>query len=177
MKNSLLLTFLLLPFLSCEEKRVSNFTVPQYPKKLLILTSSLSQQGKEAKEALDNWAKQVNFKGTQTLVENIKNKKSDMESEEQKSKLIQLFQPDAILELSYFSISQSKIDNGQTILLNGGMMNATLGLPNQYTKVWMFETNTFKDNTFNNVPLKTDKIAEELFKKLTDKMVLDKILH
>jgi hypothetical protein len=177
MKNSIILSFLLLSFLSCEEKRVSNFTVPQYPKKLLILTSSLSQQGKEAKEALDNWAKQVNFKGTKTFVENLKNKKSDMESEEQKNKLIQTFQPDAILELYYYSLAQSKIDNGQTIVLNGGMMNATLGLPNQYTKVWMFETNTFKDSTSNKIPLASDKIAEELFKKLTEKMVSDKILH
>jgi hypothetical protein len=163
--------------MSCEEKRVSNFTIPQYPKKMLILTSSLSQQGKEAKDALDNWAKQVNFKGTQTLVENIKNKKSDMESEHQKNKLIQVFQPDAILELSYFSMSQAKMVNGQNMPMNGGMLNATLGLPNQYTKVWMFETNTFGENTFNTTTLATDKIAADLFKKLMDKMVVDKILH
>lgn len=177
MKNSILLSILLTTFLSCEEKRAANFTVPQYPKKLLILTSSLSQQGKEAKEALDNWAKQVNFKGTKTLVENIKDKKLTIEREEQKNKLIQTFQPDAILELSYYSIAQSRIENGQTVAINGGMMDATLGLPNQYTKVWVFETNTFKDSTLNKIPLTTDKIAEELFKKLTDKMVRDKILH
>jgi hypothetical protein len=177
MKNSILLSFLLLSFLSCEEKRVSNFTVPQYPKKLLILTSSLSQQGKEAKEALDNWAKQVNFKGTKTLVENIKDKKLTIETEEQKNKLIQTFQPDAILELSYYSLAQSKINDGQTMVLNGGMMNATLGLPNQYTKVWMLDIDTFKDSTFNNIPQTTAKIAEELFKKLTEKMMSDKILH
>jgi hypothetical protein len=177
MKNSILLLFLLLTFFSCEEKRASNFTIPQYPKKLLILTSDLSQQGKEATEALDNWAKQVNFKGTQTLVENIKEKKTSMDTELQKNKLIQTFQPDAIIELYYYSLAQSKINNGQTILLNGGVMNATLGLPNQYTKVWMFETNTFKDSTFNNVPFSNDKIAEALFKKLMDKMVGDKILR
>jgi hypothetical protein len=177
MKNSILLSFLLLSFLSCEEKRASNFTVPQYPKKLLILTSSLSQQGKEAKEALDNWAKQVNFKGTQTLIENIKNKKSDMDSELQKNKLIQTFQPDAILELSYFSMSQSKMVNGQNVPINGGMLNATLGLPNQYTKVWMFDTNTFGENTFDTTTLATDRIATDLFKQLMDKMVSDKILH
>jgi hypothetical protein len=175
-KNTVLFLFLIIS-LSCQEKRVSNFTVPQYPKKMLILTSSLSQQGKEAKEALDNWVKQVNFKGTQTLVENIKNKKSDMESELQKNKLIQVFQPDAILELSYFSMSQAKMVNGQNMPMNGGMLNATLGLPNQYTKVWMFETNTFGENTFNTTTLTTDKIATDLFKKLLDKMVVDKILH
>jgi hypothetical protein len=177
MKNSILLLFLLFTFFSCEEKRVSNFTVPQYPKKMLVLTSNLSQQGKEAKDALDNWVKQVNFKGTKTLVENIKDKKLTIEREEQKNKFIQTFQPDAILELYYYSIAQSRIENGQTVAINGGMMDATLGLPNQYTRVWMFETNTFKDSTFNNVPLSNDKIAEELFKKLTDKMVSDKILR
>jgi hypothetical protein len=177
MKNSILLSFLLLTFLSCEEKRVSNFTVPQYPKKLLVLTSSISQQGKEAKEALDNWAKQVNFKGTKTLVENIKDRKLTMETEEQKSKLIQTFQPDAILELAYYSMSQAKMVNGQNVPMNGGMLNATLGLPNQYTKVWMFETNTFGENSFNTTTLATDKIAADLFKKLLDKMVSDKILH
>jgi hypothetical protein len=177
MKNSILLSFLLLSFVSCEEKRASNFTVPQYPKKLLILTSSLSQQGKETKEALDNWAKQINFKGTQTLVENIKDRKTTMETEMLKNRLIQTFQPDAILELSYFSIAQSKVDNGQTVLLNGGVMNVTMGLPNQYTKVWMFETDTFQDSTFSSISLSADKITEELFKKLTAKMVSDKILH
>jgi hypothetical protein len=177
MKNSILLSFLLLAFLSCEEKRVSNFTVPQYPKKLLILTSSLSQQGKEVKEALNNWAKQVNFKGTQTLVEDIKEKKKSMDTEIQKNKIIQTFQPDAILELSYFSISESQMVNGQNLPMNGGMLNTTLGLPNQYTKVWMFETNTFGDNPLNKTVLPTDKIATDLFKKLLDKMVSDKILR
>jgi hypothetical protein len=177
MKNSILFLFLLFIFFSCEEKRVSNFTVPQYPKKMLILTSSLSQQGKEAKEALDNWAKQVNFKGTQTLVENIKEKKTSMDTELQKNKIIQTFQPDAILELSYFSISESQMVNGKGIAMNGGVLNATLGLPNQYTKVWMFETNTFGDNLLNTTTLTSDKIATDLFKKLLDKMVSDKILR
>ena len=168
------ITILFFLFLSCDNKPVSNMGTPTFPKRLLIFNSNIAQNGSEVKNVFETWVKMMTFKGVKVEVKELKMRRASMDVEGEKNKAIQLFQPDAILELWYSTTSKAMtVTTSSGPMINGGMLSATMGVPNQFTKVWMHEIEYFGNENMNT----PDKIAGEMFKQLTDKMIADKVLH